>query len=88
MRSRFVGLENSPDPGIWAALDEEVFMTKASFAQLKSRDSFMAANGKDTRFPHALLSIRAEVLTEASLRYWTSVTLLNVSEASRSKLMQ
>jgi len=60
MRSRFVGLENSPEQGIWAALDDEVFMTKASFAQLKSRDFCVAANEKATRFPHRLLSIRAE----------------------------
>ncbi|KAL8859553.1 MAG: hypothetical protein Q9178_003952 [Gyalolechia marmorata] len=63
-RTRFVGLQNSENGGMWATLDRDIFMKATPDGFFKSTEADLAfGNPEDsgfTRFPFALLEIRFE----------------------------
>lgn len=59
-RSRFVGLDNTSEQGIWAALDEEIYMETSSKDALKKPDYFSRPARGETRFPYAVMTLRRE----------------------------
>jgi len=61
IRSRFVGLGNNTDKGVWAALDKDVYMKKSSPEDLKdfSRSS-VCTHRASVLFPYAVLEVRWE----------------------------
>jgi SPX domain protein involved in polyphosphate accumulation len=60
-RSRFVGLGNNSNKGVWASLDKNVYMKKSSPEDLKdfSKSSICACRASIT-FPYAVLEVRWE----------------------------
>jgi VTC domain len=55
-RSRFVGLGNSSAQGVWATLDGDIQMKRASLDDLGVQDE----TAEYEAFPHALLEVRWE----------------------------
>ncbi len=70
-RTRFVGLGNSEEGGLWATMDKDVFVRRCSDEDLTSDDDFLTfgREGKSgvERFPYALLEIRCEGKTATDL---------------------
>ena len=68
-RTRFVGLGNGPQQGIWATLDKNVSMKRTSLDDLSSsRSSNDTERDKNTlQFPHAVLEVRWEGRSEEEL---------------------
>lgn len=59
-RTRLIGLHNNSAGGIWATLDQDVYM-KSSFDQDLAKDDWAtAARTKSITFPHAILEVRRE----------------------------
>lgn len=59
-RTRFVGLHNNNSGGMWAVLDEDVFMKPALYKHLYDEDWLSGARDGAITFPHAVLQIRRE----------------------------
>ncbi|KAF2872495.1 hypothetical protein BDV95DRAFT_386073 [Massariosphaeria phaeospora] len=59
-RTRFVGLHNGVNGGMWASLDRDCFMKSSLERNLKDDDWVLEARNNSTRFPHAILEIRIE----------------------------
>jgi len=59
-RSRFVGLDNAMEGGIWATLDEDIDMAPVTLKQFKNTDFFRSAGQQADRFEHAILTVRSE----------------------------
>ena len=63
-RTRFLGLNNSPEGGLWATLDTDIYMRECSPEQIFADKSVLDVY-EDTRkafrnFPHAVLEVRIE----------------------------
>lgn len=59
-RSRFVGMENDSDHGVWATLDREICMKASMFADLRESDWSNKVRRDATAFPFAVLEVRCE----------------------------
>ncbi|KAH7061466.1 hypothetical protein B0J12DRAFT_695610 [Macrophomina phaseolina] len=59
-RSRFVGMDNDPDHGVWATLDREICMKASLFSDLVENDWPKKARIDATTFPFAVLEVRCE----------------------------
>ncbi|KAF1939735.1 hypothetical protein EJ02DRAFT_456608 [Clathrospora elynae] len=59
-RTRFVGLHNSSTGGIWATLDEDVYVKDTLYEDLINDDWATAARSDSVKFPHAILELRRE----------------------------
>lgn len=66
-RTRFVGLHNNHYGGIWAILDEDIFMKSTIYKNLGDDDWAAAAREESIAFPHAVLEIRREGIRAANL---------------------
>jgi hypothetical protein len=66
-RTRFIGLHNNSDVGIWATLDRDVYMKDSMLKDLTNVDWPSAARSKAIKFPHAILEVRREGRQAASL---------------------
>ncbi|KAL8728964.1 MAG: hypothetical protein Q9166_005059 [cf. Caloplaca sp. 2 TL-2023] len=63
-RTRFVGLRNSEEGGMWATLDRDILMRQATEGFFDSQEGDLAfgdlENGGFARFPFAVLEVRSE----------------------------
>lgn len=59
-RTRFVGLHNNRDGGLWATLDRDVFMKNDLHKHLHDEESLSEARRDSKEFPFAVLEIRRE----------------------------
>ncbi|CAI6338666.1 unnamed protein product [Periconia digitata] len=59
-RSRFVGLHNNNSGGMWAILDENIYMKSTIHQHLDDDDWFSRARDGSIAFPHAVLQVRRE----------------------------
>lgn len=63
-RTRFVGLRNNKDGGVWATLDKDIFMKVCSFESLANGKGLTTISEGGTSdletFPHAILEVRVE----------------------------
>lgn len=59
-RSRFVGMDNDPDHGVWATLDREIGMKPSVHSDLVENDWPKRARKDATAFPFAVLEVRCE----------------------------
>lgn len=63
-RTRFVGLRNSKDGGVWATLDKDISMKVCSFESLASGKGLTTISEggmiDSEAFPHAILEVRVE----------------------------
>ena len=70
-RTRFVGLKNSAETGLWATLDKDISLRRCPAELLAGEKGFDMTNHggrKDTDiFPHAVLEIRTEGLIETDI---------------------
>lgn len=70
-RTRFVGLRNNQDRGVWATLDKDISMKICSSGSLASgKDLSTISEGGMTgseTFPHAILEVRVEGEAESKL---------------------
>ncbi|PVI07950.1 hypothetical protein DM02DRAFT_236986 [Periconia macrospinosa] len=66
-RTRFVGLHNNHSGGMWAILDEDIFMKSTLHKDLGDDDWPAGAREGSIAFPHAVLQIRREGTHAATL---------------------
>ncbi|KAF9637940.1 SPX domain-containing protein [Lasiodiplodia theobromae] len=59
-RSRFVGMDNDPDHGVWATLDREIYLKSPDLSDLAENDWPKKGRQGATAFPFAVLEIRCE----------------------------
>jgi SPX domain protein involved in polyphosphate accumulation len=66
-RARFVGLHNNSTGGIWATLDQDVFMKNSLVQEFDNDDWASTASSNSAKFPHAILEVRREGSQATSL---------------------
>ena len=70
-RTRFVGLRNNKDGGVWATLDKDIFMKTCSSDSLASGKGLSTISEGGTieseAFPHAILEVRVEGEADSKL---------------------
>lgn len=66
-RTRFMGLHNTSNGGIWATLDRDIFLKSDLHEDLRNDDWLSAARTKSLPFPHAVLEVRKEGAHSAAL---------------------
>ncbi|KAL2686676.1 hypothetical protein IWX47DRAFT_785315 [Phyllosticta citricarpa] len=59
-RSRFVGLENDSEHGIWATLDTDVYMKPGLLPELADSEWVQKVRSDSQPFPFAVLTVRTE----------------------------
>ena len=66
-RTRFIGTQNTPNGGMWATLDRDIFMKSSLHADLKDNEWLFQARNDSLGFPHAVLEVRRENSQSAGL---------------------
>lgn len=66
-RTRFMGLNNSVNGGLWATLDRDICMKSTLHEDLASEDWITDARSKSFKFPHAILEVRREGIVASTL---------------------
>lgn len=66
-RTRFMGLNNSINGGLWATFDRDICMKSTLHEDLGSEDWITEARSKSFKFPHAILEVRREGIVASNL---------------------